>query len=382
MIVSLNFFIILTLSVLIYWIIPIQKYRIIFLSISSLLFISIYDINAAITIVVLSLFSYSIASLIQSDKHNFFYHKLGVIGLIAILIICKYLGLLTETLNSLREFILFFPLIRIKYILLPLGLSYIIFKHISYITDVYWKVLKKGNFFDFLCYSSLFTIVVAGPIERFERFSPQASKLQYFNNSNISFFFRRLIYGLFKKLVIANWIGYFINPYLQHYDTESFLIKVLVIFGFSIQIYTDFSGYSDIAIGSSRLFGFHIIENFDWPYIQSNISKFWRHWHISLYTWFRDYLYIPLGGSRKGKNRTIINVIIVFTLCGLWHGASWNFLLWGLWHGVGISIFRIWNMNIQKIASIQNMTERLVYKLMTTIVTFVYVSLGWWWWIR
>ena len=200
MIISINFFGILFFAVLVYWLIPIQRYRVLFLSFISLFFVGIYDINATILIISLSIFSYSISSLIQANKNNYFFHKLGIIGLIAILVIFKYLGLLTETINHLSEFVSFFPQIRIKHILLPLGISYIIFKHVSYITDVYWKVIKKGDFLDFLCYSSLFTIFVAGPIERFESFSPQILKLQRFENSNLAFFFRRLIYGLLKKL--------------------------------------------------------------------------------------------------------------------------------------------------------------------------------------
>jgi len=348
----------------------------------SLFFISIYNVNAVIIIVALSFFSYSIAGLIQSSRYGFYYHKLGVIGLLVILVIFKYLGLLTETLNSLREFIILFPQIRIKSILLPLGISYITFKHISYITDVYWKVIKRGDFFDFLCYSSLFTIFVAGPIERFEDFSPQLSKLKRFENSNLIFFSRRLSYGLFKKLVIANWIGYFINPYLQHYNSENVLIKILVLFGFSIQIYTDFSGYSDIAIGSSKLFGLQIMENFNWPYIQPNISKFWRHWHISLYKWFRDYIYIPLGGSRKGLKRTIINVIIVFMLCGLWHGASWNFLFWGLWHGIGISIYQIWQIVKKNNNKLQRIANGIICQYVAILMTFLFETTGWFWWIK
>ncbi|MBT3168510.1 MAG: MBOAT family protein [Candidatus Cloacimonetes bacterium] len=382
MIISINFFGILFFAVLVYWLIPIQRYRVLFLSFISLFFVGIYDINATILIISLSIFSYSISSLIQANKNNYFFHKLGIIGLIAILVIFKYLGLLTETINHLSEFVSFFPQIRIKHILLPLGISYIIFKHVSYITDVYWKVIKKGDFLDFLCYSSLFTIFVAGPIERFESFSPQILKLQRFENSNLAFFFRRLIYGLFKKLVIANWIGYFISPYLQNYNTENILVKMLVLCGFSMQIYTDFSGYSDIAIGSSRLFGLRIKENFNWPYIQSNISEFWRHWHISLYKWFRDYLYIPLGGSRKGSKRTMLNVIIVFMLCGLWHGASWNFLFWGLWHGVGISIYQVWQNLKKNNDKLQKITCGSVYKCFSTLITFLFVTIGWWWWIK
>jgi len=157
---------------------------------------------------------------------------------------------------------------------------------------------------------------------------------------------------------------------------------MLVLCGFSMQIYTDFSGYSDIAIGSSRLFGLRIKENFNWPYIQSNISEFWRHWHISLYKWFRDYLYIPLGGSRKGSKRTMLNVIIVFMLCGLWHGASWNFLFWGLWHGVGISIYQVWQNLKKNNDKLQKITCGSVYKCFSTLITFLFVTIGWWWWIK
>jgi alginate O-acetyltransferase complex protein AlgI len=380
MLISLRFFSFLILVAVFYWIIPKQRIRNLVLSLSSLFFISLFDKPAVVVIIALTIYSYLFASLITSQKHKAIYHKIGIIGLVLILIAFKYLGFLSNTLNKLSEFIAFLPEFHIENLLLPLGISYIIFKYISYLTDVYWGIVKKERFDDVLLYGSLFTIYVAGPIERFERFQPQISGKQPFLLNNIDFGFKRIVFGLFKKLVIANWVGYFINPYWKDFGVSPLYFQVLLLLGFSIQIYTDFAGYSDIAIGASRLFGFKILENFNWPYLQPNISKFWRNWHISLSDWIRDYLFFPLSGLSRKKTWNVFWVpLIAMGICGLWHGASLNFLIWGLWHGLGIALYQIWNQYKRKRKKLSKFTKHQYYNYFSTLVTFSYVTFGWWW---
>ena len=265
-------------------------------SISGFVFLYLVDKWSILIVTGLTIYTYCIGIMIQRfPKRNYLYW-LGVAGVLAALTVFKYMGFLTGIANSLSSFIETLPRFEIIKLLLPLGISYIVFKHISYLTDIKWGLVKPGKFLDFLLYSSLFTIFVAGPIERFERFKPQVEiKRIPFDPRDFEYGFMRIVIGLFKKLVLADWIGYF-NLHSWNIPAEhSFLIKVIVLVGYSFQIYFDFSGYSDLAIGSSRLFGIRIMENFNNPYLAHNISQFWRRWHISLSDWIRDYIFFPLS---------------------------------------------------------------------------------------
>lgn len=205
--------------------------------------------------------------------------------------------------------------------------------------------IKRGKFLDFICYGSLYTIFVAGPIERFENLKPQFEAVaSRFRTDDLAYAFMRIVFGLFKKLVLADWIGFFIHPVFQNNSTYPLGIKILAILGYSLQIYFDFAGYSDIAIGSSRLFGLRIMENFDNPYLSTSITQFWRKWHISLSDWIRNYLFFPLSQNRSNKIwLTICVPIIAMAICGLWHGSAWHYVIWGIWHGSGIAIYQQWS---------------------------------------
>jgi len=194
--------------------------------------------------------------------------------------------------------------------------------------------------------------------------------------------FRRIVFGLFKKFAIADWIAYLINPIWQHRQDYSIGIQALALLGFSFQIYFDFSGYSDIAIGSSRLFGFKIMENFNWPYLQPNISKFWRNWHISLSDWIRDYIFMPLGRISQNKIWFLFFVpVISMGLCGIWHGSKLGFLIWGLWHGIGISIYRIYIYFEKRNKTFKHISGLILTKPVAVIITFIFITIGWLWFI-
>lgn len=379
MVISFFFFALLIVTAVIYWLIPFQTIRAYLLSISSLLLIGFYDKSALVVVFCLTIFTYCFGYLIQKKQNKGFYLFIGITGIVLLLIIFKYLGFLEKTINDITAYFSFNLNIKKTMIIPPLGISYITFKHISYLTDIKWGLVNKGNFGVFLCYSSLFTIFTAGPIERFERFKPQFQNKISFSSGFIEHSFERIVIGLFKKLVIADWLAYLANPILHHQSDYSHAIVLVALLEFSIQIYMDFSGYTDIALGASLLFGIKIMENFNYPYFTSNISEFWRHWHISLSDWLRDYLFFPLSKASVNKIwRLFLVPILVMAICGFWHGAEWHFVLWGTWHGAGLSIFQVWSNYKRKHKKLSELSKKRWFNVISIIFTFIFVTLGWW----
>lgn len=245
---------------------------------------------------------------------------------ILVLVYFKYTGFFLENVNSI-----FGLKITIPKIVLPIGISFYTFQAMSYVIDVYRnKVKLQKNFLTLLLYVSLFPQLVAGPIVRYETIEDELNnRKETFND--ISEGIKRFILGLAKKVIIANQMGLLADT-IFGLNELSTPVAILGGIAYMFQIYFDFSAYSDMAIGLGRIFGFKFLENFNFPYISKSITEFWRRWHISLSTWFRDYIYIPLGGNRKGIKRQIINMLIVWLLTGFWHGAEWNFVLWGVYY--------------------------------------------------
>ena len=222
-------------------------------------------------------------------------------------------------------------------VILPVGISFYTFQALSYSIDIYrGKIEPTKDIVAFFAFISFFPQLVAGPIERASNLLPQFLKKREFNYDTAMEGMRQILWGLFKKLLIANNCAYAVDSvfYLHSRTTIPGSDLLLAAILFSFQIYADFSGYSDIAIGTAKLFGIKLSRNFNNPYFSRNVSEFWRRWHISLMSWFRDYVYIPLGGNQGSKLRTIINVFVVFLLSGMWHGANWTFIVWGLYHAV------------------------------------------------
>ena len=220
-------------------------------------------------------------------------------------------------------------------IILPVGISFYTFQTLSYTLDVYRKKIQPDkDIINFLTFVSFFPQLVAGPIERASHLLPQFGKLRKFDYAWAISGGKIFLWGFFKKVVIADNAAILVEGVFSNYAQQSSLSLILGSIFFSFQIYGDFSGYSDMAVGLSRVFGFDLISNFKFPYLSKNISVFWKRWHISLSSWFRDYLYIPLGGNRRGQNRAMLNVFIVFLVSGFWHGANWTFIVWGLIHGL------------------------------------------------
>lgn len=236
-----------------------------------------------------------------------------------------------------------------KDIVLPLGISFYTFQAMSYPIDVYWKkVPVQRNILIFGTYISLFPQLIAGPIVRYEQVSKQFNGERP-SRDQIADGISRFIIGLSKKVLIANNVGLIWDHYSSLLSSDLSLIGSWIgIIAFTLQIYFDFSGYSDMAIGLGKMLGFTFPENFNFPYMASNVTEFWRRWHMTLGSWFRDYVYIPLGGNRKGILRQIINILIVWAITGLWHGASWNFVLWGLYYALLLIIEKLFLLRLQK----------------------------------
>jgi alginate O-acetyltransferase complex protein AlgI len=220
-------------------------------------------------------------------------------------------------------------------VILPVGISFYTFHGLSYVFDIYnKKTAPTKNFIDYSLFVSFFPLLVAGPIERATHLLPQIKKSRKFNYENTIDGLRQILWGLFKKIVIADNCAKIVNTIFKdpgHFYGSTLLYGAIL---FAFQIYCDFSGYSDIALGSARLFGIELIRNFNFPYFSRNVAEFWRRWHISLSTWFRDYIYIPLGGSRGSKLQSVRNTLIMFLISGFWHGANWTFIIWGLFNGL------------------------------------------------
>lgn len=220
-------------------------------------------------------------------------------------------------------------------VILPVGISFYTFHGLSYVIDIYNNRIKpEFNFIHYAVFVCFFPLLVAGPIERATHLLPQIARKREFDYAKAVDGLRQILWGLFKKIVIADNCATYVNQIFDNYQSQSASTLLLGAIFFAFQIYGDFSGYSDIALGTARLFGIELLRNFAFPYFSRDIAEFWRKWHISLTTWFRDYLYIPLGGSRGGKWKSIRNTFIIFLVSGFWHGANWTFIAWGAFHAL------------------------------------------------
>lgn len=264
-------------------------------------------------------------------------------------------------------------------VILPVGISFYTFQALSYTIDVYRKdVPVTKNIIEFCAFISFFPQLVAGPIERAKNLLPQFQRDRHFDYVQAVDGCRQMLWGFFKKVVIADSCASDLNPLWDSYADYSGVSLWLLALLFTFQIYCDFSGYSDIAIGCSRLFGIRLLSNFNYPYLSRSIPEFWRRWHISLMTWFRDYVYIPLGGSRCAQWKVIRNTFIVFGVSGLWHGANWTFVVWGLYHGTLIVLYKLLHVNT-KDKDILAAGRRLpsLKELSRVLVTFGLAVVGW-----
>lgn len=264
-------------------------------------------------------------------------------------------------------------------VILPVGISFYTFHGLSYVIDIYKKrIPAEKNFIHYAVFVCYFPLLVAGPIERATHLLPQIKQKRTFHYAQAVDGLRQILWGLFKKIVIADTCATYANQIFSEAATSSGSTLVLGAFFFAFQIYGDFSGYSDIALGTSRLFGMELLQNFKFPYFSRNIAEFWRRWHISLSSWFKDYLYIPLGGSQGGKVRQIRNTFLIFLVSGFWHGANWTFMVWGLLHALYImpSVFFNTHRNNLEIVAIHQRFPSFK-EFVAMVITFSLTTFAW-----
>lgn len=322
-ILSLYFALFVLVTFIIYWLIP-NKYRYLVLLVANYLFYLFNDIRYIIILFTITIISYLISLKINKNKLI-----IGIVLIVSSLYIFKYLNFTIGIINSI-----FSADYNYINIILPLGISFYSFEAISYMVDVYNGQEAEKNFLIYATYISYFPTIIAGPIEKSKRIINQFSLDKNFNSDNGIHGLKMITWGLFEKIVVADNIASYINPIFNNVHNYSGLTLLAAVILFSIQIYADFAGYSYIAKGISELFAIDLMDNFKQPYFSTTIKEFWSKWHISLSSWLKEYIYIPLGGNRCGKVRHLFNLLITFIISGLWHGANITFLIWGLLHGL------------------------------------------------
>ena len=305
---------------------------------------------------------------------------LSIINNLGILAVFKYYNFFALQIQSGLELLGLHTNPILLELALPIGISFYTFHGMSYVFDIYRGQQKPvKNFIDYAVFVSFFPLLVAGPIERANHLLPQVQKSRSFNYTQAVEGCRLILWGLFKKVVIADSLAEIVDEIFQNYDTHNATTLIVGAIAFSFQIYGDFSGYSDIALGTAKLFGFELLSNFKFPYFSRDIAEFWRRWHISLSSWFRDYLYIPLGGSKNGKLKAVRNTFIIFLVSGFWHGASWNFIVWGFLHACGFLPLLLLNRNRKHLTDVvaQDRLFPNPKELWQMATTFVFVSFAW-----
>jgi alginate O-acetyltransferase complex protein AlgI len=377
---SLAFFIFFPLVTWLYFLLP-HRSRTAMLLVAScvfyMFFIPKYILILALTIVV----DYIAGILIE--RENGYRRKillgLSIVANVGVLALFKYFNFFNESVAFLSALFGWSYPIHIISIILPVGLSFHTFQAMSYTIEVYkGRQSAERDFGIYALYVMFFPQLVAGPIERPQNLLHQFCEVHYFESGRVTAGLRLMAWGLFKKVVVADRLAIFVNAIYSDPSQASGPVLALATFFFAFQILFDFSGYSDIAIGCARVMGFKLMTNFDTPYQSLSISEFWRRWHISLSTWFKDYLYIPLGGSRVSHPRWYLNIFIVFLVSGLWHGANWTYVIWGGMHGFFL-VFGLATVGVRgRIARTTSIEKHpKFHRLLKMMTTFLLVCLSW-----
>lgn len=376
---SVIFLIYLPLVILIYWILP-HKARWVFLLLASYFFYAYHNVWLIFLILGTTLVSFFAALGIdrsENKKVRVFLLVLSLILILGALFVFKYLDF---AITSVVSFINLFggeATYSVLNLILPVGISFYTFQTLSYVIDVYkGKFAAETHFGYYALFVSFFPQLVAGPIERPDNLLPQLKAVKKIDSDCFSYGFQYLISGFVKKIVIADFLGVFVaSTYGNIAQSSGASLMIATIF-FAIQIYGDFAGYSDIALGASHLLGIHLTKNFDHPYLSKSVREFYRRWHITLNSWLTDYIYIPMGGSRCGLPRHLLNIMVVFLVSGFWHGASWNYVIWGLLNGLLICIEILLRKPLENMT---NKTERRkkVVNFISVPITFMIICSTW-----
>lgn len=379
---SYQYFIFLPIVFILYWVYfknSIKQQNFVLL-ISSYIFYSWWSWKFLLLLILSTLLDYIYGHLVAGSNKNIakLFLILSLVNNLGILFVFKYYNFFANELIYLLQKMQIHANIKTFELVLPIGISFFTFHGMSYIIDIYTNKQKPlKNIVDYSLFVSFFPLLVAGPIERANHFIPQIQNSRKFNYINSVHGCRLILWGMIKKVLIADNLAIIVDSVFSNYKNENSLTLIVGAIYFSFQIYCDFSGYSDIAIGTAKLFGFELLSNFKFPYFSRNLSEFWRRWHISLSSWFRDYLYIPLGGSKFGSFINMRNIFIIFILSGFWHGANWKYIVWGSIHSFAyVILLLIKNIKFFELFSVKNRFPFLI-KLVQVCITFMFVTFAW-----
>lgn len=380
---SFLFLVFFTVLVIVYYLIP-HRFHWVLLVAASLYFYSTFNVNYVLLLLVSTSIAYAAGlgiGAIQEPNKKKLVLLLGVFTSLVPLFVFKYFDFFS---GSLSDFLVTAqvsqdPALPKLNWLIPAGLSFYTFSCLSYLFDVYrGELATERHLGRFALYVSFFPKLLAGPIERATTFLPQVLRAVSFNPENVTIGLQWMLWGLFKKVVIADRLAVYVDAGFKHPDFSSPMALIIAVYFFAFQIYCDFSGYSDIAIGAARVLGFNLMENFRRPYLATSVPEFWgkNRWHISLNNWFRDYMYFPLGGSRVSKPRFYLNQMLVFIVSGLWHGANWTFVVWGGLNGLYQILTLLTSGLRERLAKIVRVPG-VIGSVLSGLVTFHLVLIAW-----
>ena len=385
---SVHFLIFFPAVALFYYVLP-HKARRVWLLVASYFFYMSWNPKYALFLAVSTIITYLSGLLIgrpgspenegKRNRQRKYWVALSVILNLAILVFVKYFDFAIYSVNRIFQYIGVRTLSPSFDVILPVGISFFTFQSLTYTIDVYrGESAVEKNPVRYALFVSFFPLLISGPIERSKNLLPQISEKHSFDYSSAKNGLIRMAWGYFQKAVIADRIAVIVNQVFDNYQQYSGFYIVIAAVLFAIQLYCDFSAYSDLAIGAAQIMGFRVKENFRQPYFAKSIREFWRRWHISLSSWFRDYLYIPLGGGRCSRLKKYRNIMITFLISGLWHGASWNFVVWGGLHGVFQIIGdRLGDFKNRVYGKLKVKSEPFSFRLGQAIVTFILVDFAW-----
>lgn len=380
---SVTFLLFFVIFFFIYWLVARRNLRMqnILILLASYIFYGWWDWRFVFLLVLSTVIDFGFGLAISRTLlHKKLYLWLSIFNNLAILGFFKYYNFFADSFRIMMLKIGFETHPYFLDIVLPVGISFYTFHGMSYVFDIYNdKIKPTSNFIDYAVFVSFFPLLVAGPIERASHLLPQVMKVRKFDYTQAMDGMRLIVWGLFKKIIVADNLALIVNQIFGHEEQYQGSTLVLGAIYFAFQIYGDFSGYTDIALGTAKLLGFELLTNFKFPYFSRDIAEFWRRWHISLSSWFKDYVYIPLGGSKGGKWISLKNIFIIFLLSGFWHGAKWTFVVWGCYHAllyVPLFLFNVNRRYDENIVAFDCVfpTFREFFQM---TLTFVLVTIGW-----
>ncbi|HEY0394273.1 MAG TPA: MBOAT family O-acyltransferase [Candidatus Elarobacter sp.] len=364
------------LTLTLYWSAVPQRLKPYYLVVAGTVFYAFSVPAYLVLIAALGLVTYGVAIAMLRERRPHArraWMAVGVTLITGVLVVFKYSGFFARTVDQIAGH----DIVPLPHIVVPLAISFFTFEFVHVLVDVYLGKITEVDATDFAVFTMFFPTLVAGPIKRFQTFAPQVRHITLPADGELGLHLYRVVAGLAKKFIIADSMTLLTQPMLDPTGASYGRVEYIVaVFAYTAKIYFDFTGYSDIAIGVAGLLGVAIPENFDRPYWAPNISAFWRRWHMSLSSWIRDYIFIPLGGSRRPPLITALNLFLAMAIAGLWHGAAWTFVAWGLWHGIGLAVHRLWSVRVVPAVAFLARPSRAITAL-SVATTFAFVVAGW-----